>query len=262
MTQYAIDYSETTPTQIGAPSQPANDNDHHQRGYAYRPRHGFRIPNILKTAAVFMSGAALLFGLEMYAPPGLRPSTFMGTYDARIAAAVKAAELQQQGAFDAWAARVKLASDQKAEQYKAVTQGVLANYTATYDQAKIYAEATTQMQGRLAASIIAQKQGEQGADIGIINLARMWGQLGGLVDENSAEMAREYADNRSAELTAELIRAAQVGAHADISGWNVNIASPQDVAATLATIKPLEIPPAPSLGERTVTIGGTLEGKR
>ena len=209
-----------------------------------------------------MSGAALLFGAEMYAPPGFRPSTFLGTYDARVAAAVKAAELQQQILFDAWAAQVKLAADQKSEQYKAVTQGVLANYNATYDQAKIYAQATTEMQGRLAASIIAQKQGEHGADIGLINLARLWGQVGGAFDGASAEAAREYADQRSAELTSELIGAAQTGVRADISGWNINIASPQDVAATLATIKPLEIPAPPSLGERTVTIGGTLEGKR
>lgn len=262
MTQYSVDYSGDEPVQTVSPSPPANDNEQRQGGYEYRPSRGFRVPNILKTAVVFMSGATLLFGLEMHAPPGFRPSTFMGTYDARIAAAVKAAELQQQSRFDAWAVQLKLAADQRAEQYKTVAQGVLANYNATYDQAKIYAEATTQMQGRLAASIIAQKQGEHGADIGIINLARMWGQLGGLIDENSAEMALQYADNRSAELSAELIKAAQIGAQADITGWNVNIASPQDVAATLATIKPLEIPPLPSLGERTVTIGGTLEARR
>lgn len=261
MTQYAINYDSDAPVQTGSPV-PVNDNERYEPSYGYQPRHGFRAPNILKTATVFISGAALLFSFEIYAPEGYRPSTLRGTYDARIAAAVKAAELQQQSQYESWAAQVKLAADQNSEQYKAAMQGVLANYGATYDQAKIYAEAATQLQSRLTASIMAQKQSEQGTDISIINLARLWGEVGGIFDKNSAEQARAYAQNKSAELSAELIGAAQVGVRADIGGWNVNIASPSEVAATLATIKPLTIPAPPKIGERNVTIGGTLPEAR
>ncbi len=257
MTQYAIDYSETMPAQTTGTPPSAKDNVHAHGGYDHRLSRGFRLPNILKTASTFLTGAVCLFSMEMYAPEGYRPSTFMGTYDARIAAAVKAAELQQQSRYEEWAAHVKVAADQNAEQYKAVTQGILSNYNATYDQAKIYAQATTEMQGRLTASLMAQKQSEQGSDIGIINMARLWGEVGSVFDEDSARMARDYAESRSKQLSAELIEAARLGVSTEISGWDVSIAKPQDVAASLAAIKPLEIPAAPSIGELVVTIGGT-----
>lgn len=257
MTQYAIDYKDTTPSQTRVTPPAANDDNYSDRGHVHGPSRGFALPNILKTASVFLTGAICLFGMEMYAPEHVRPSTFVGTYDARLAAAVKAAELQQQSRYEEWAAHVKVAAEQNAEQYKAITQGILGNYNATYEQAKIYAQATTEMQGRLTASLMSQKQSEQGSDIGIINMARLWGEVGSVFDEESARKARNYADNRSKELSVELIEAARLGVSTEISGWDVNIAKPQDVAASLAAIKPLEIPAAPSIGEQVVTIGGT-----
>ena len=71
------------------------------------PREGFRIPSLLKTASAFALGLLALGGLEKYGPEEIRPSTIMGTYDARVTSAVKAAELNQQARFDAWAAEVK-----------------------------------------------------------------------------------------------------------------------------------------------------------
>lgn len=257
MTQYAMSYEDAQPTQSNV-SEPANDNQTF-RGSDFRPPRGLRVPSIIKTALGFCAGAGALFACEMYAPEGLRPSTFVGTYEARIAAATKAAELQQQAQFDAWASGVKLAAEQQAEQYKAVTQGVLQNYTATYDQAKIYAQAAAEVQGRLTASIIAQKQGEQGSDIGIINLARIWGQIGDVFIPGSGEQARDYADQRSATLSKELIEAARIGTHADVSGWDVNIAQPADVAAALRSIKPLEIQAPPSIGEKRAIIAQSLK---
>src|SRR3546814_11044120 len=86
----------------------------------------------------------------------------MGTYDSRIAAAVKAAELQQQSRFDSWAANVKLAADQQSQQYTAVTDGVLTNYTASYDQAKIATQAAYEFNGRYHYTNMGKKNQEQG----------------------------------------------------------------------------------------------------
>src|SRR3546814_1101700 len=102
---YRLDYSANHPEQIvqdgASVAAPAIR-------YVEVPRRGFTFPSILKTTAVFLTGAAALFTWETAAPEGYRISTFMGTYDARIAAAVKAAELQQQSRFDSLAANVKV----------------------------------------------------------------------------------------------------------------------------------------------------------
>lgn len=122
---YAINYNGDT-AQTRSPAA-HNDNHFGRHDVHYRdlPRQGFAFPSILKTAAVFVAGAAALFAWEVCAPEGYRASTIVGIYDARIAAAVKAAQLQQQAHYDVWAAGVKLSAEQQAEQYKAVTQGVL-----------------------------------------------------------------------------------------------------------------------------------------
>src|SRR3546814_16443402 len=141
---YRLDYSANHPEQIvqdgASVAAPAIR-------YVEVPRRGFTFPSILKTTAVFLTGAAALFTWETAAPEGYRISTSMGTYDARIAAAVKAAELQQPSRFDSWAANVKLAADQQSQQYKAITEGVLTNYTPTYEQHKIAHQHTNKFQG-------------------------------------------------------------------------------------------------------------------
>jgi len=148
--QYQIDYEDDDPRQ----SQPSENLP-----VQSRPRYvevidekqsRFQIPSILKTASVFVLGALALASAEKYAPDTWRPSTIIGTYDARITSAVKAAELNQQARFEAWAAQVKVASDQNAEAYRAAMNASVANYQAGYDRAKIYAEAATRMQGQYA----------------------------------------------------------------------------------------------------------------
>lgn len=254
--QYAISYE----GDAAQTHSPIAHNDNHAAPPAMQGRRGpreirFRVPSIIKTAAVFMTGAAMLFTWETYAPEGYRISTFMGTYDARIAAAVKAAELQQQTRYEVWAAEVKLAADQQAEQYKAVTQGVLQNYAATYDRGKIITQAAMELQGRYASTLMSQKTQEQGMDLGIINLVRGFGRVANALENGSGNDALNYADNLSQTLQDEVTNVARQGADTSVVSWDTGIASPSEVAATLASIKPLLIPPPPSIGEARVTIG-------
>lgn len=255
-TQYAMNYDGEAAQTRSPAAHNDNDTAPPQIQQPSRPREiRFRVPSILKSAAVFMTGAAMLFTWETYAPEGYRISTFMGTYDARIAAAVKAAELQQQSRFDVWAADVKLAADQQAEQYRAATQGVLQNYTATYDRGKIITQAAVELQGRYATTLMNQKTQEQGTDIGIINLVRGFGRVANALEDGAGDNAIDYADNLSKTLQAEITDAARNGAETAVVTWDTGLASPSDVAATLATIKPLRIPPPPSIGEARATIG-------
>src|SRR3546814_6290501 len=86
---YRLDYSANHPEQIvqdgASVAAPAIR-------YVEVPRRGFTFPSILKTTAVFLTGEAALFTWEKAEPEVYRISTFMGTYVARIAAAVQAAD--------------------------------------------------------------------------------------------------------------------------------------------------------------------------
>lgn len=249
---YKVDYSGEQPEQVIHESE---NNAAQTIRYVEAPRRGFAFPSILKTTAVFLAGAAALFTMETAAPEGYRPSTFMGTYDARITAAVKAAELQQQSRFDSWAASIKLAADQQSEQYKAVTQGVLTNYTASYDQAKIATQAAYEFQGRYASTIMSQKTAEQGADIGIINFMRGFGRIMNGLEPGAGDNAISYASDLSGTLQDEVTDAARKGSSTPVVDWARGLATPDEVAAKLASIEPLRLPPPPPMGEQRVTIG-------
>lgn len=248
---YKVDYSGDQPEQL---IQEGVSDLAPAIRYVEVPRRGFAFPSILKTTAVFLAGAAVLFTMETAAPEGYRPSTFMGTYDARITAAVKAAELQQQSRFDAWAANVKLAADQQSEQYKAVTQGVLANYTASYDQVKIATQAAYEFQGRYASTIMGQKTAEQGSDIGIINFMRGFGRIMNGLEPGAGDNALSYANDLSGTLQDEVTDAARKGSGTPVVDWARGLATPDEVAAKLASIAPLRLPPPPPMGEQRVAI--------
>lgn len=244
---YEMNYSGERPAQTGdyAPSQhypPRSAAD-------YRPRRGFAIPSIVKTAATFAVAGGLFFGMEAYGPPEWRPSRFTGTYDAAVHSAVKAAELQQQAKNDAWAASVKVAADQQVEQYKAVTQTVLANYSAAVDRAKIFAEATARIQAQFVAGRIAQAQASQSADQSVINLTRLWGRFANAIEPGAGDSALEYSKKLSGQLSDELTDAAANGQTISIEGWNTGLPSLQEQQALIASIKPMTIPPPPRFGD-------------
>jgi len=255
---YTVDYSGQSPVQAEAAFEPAPSPV--ANGQA--SKRGFRIPSILKTTAVFLTGAAALFTWETVAPEGYRVSTFMGTYEARVAAAVKAAELQQQSRYEAWAGSVKIAAEQNAEQYKALTQGVLSNYSATYDRAKIMAQAATQMQSNYLSVVMNQKASQQGGDTAIISFTRMIGRGLNALESGAGDAALNYSHDLSNELTQEMADAARAGARTDIVGWDTGLATPDQVRATIMSIEPLRIPPPPSIGEAATSIGDRPEGAR
>ena len=256
MPNYSMNYDTDEAVQTEAPRQPQNDN---QRSEAHRvPRREIRIriPSIIKTALTFAAGAGMLMTWEMTAPEGYRPSTYLGTFDGRISAAVKASELQQQSVYENWAAQIKLAADQQSEQYKAMTQGVLANYTASYDQVKIAKQAAYQFQAQYASTVMQQKVAEQGSDIGIINFMRGFGRIMNGLEFGAGDDALEYADELSGTLPQEVTDAARAGTGTQVVDWAYGLATPDQVAATLNSIKPLQLPSPPVIGEKRTTIGG------
>lgn len=255
-TQYQIDYDEGGSRQANAPSNlPVVSRPRHVE-VIDEPRRRFQIPSILKTAFIFLLGALALAGAEKYAPDEWRPSTIVGTYDARITSAVKAAELNQQARFDAWAAEARIATDQNAESYRAMMNAMIANYQASYDRGRIYAEAATRMQGQYAAMRMNQVNAQSGSETGIINLVRMIGHGANALEAGSGNDALAYSDSMSRDLSNRMTTAAMEGARIDVTGWDTGLPSPDAVRADLTRFAPRQIPPPPVLSEQPVTMGG------
>ena len=254
--QYQIDYEDDGARQ----SQPSENLP-----VQSRPRYvevidekqsRFQIPSILKTASVFALGALALASAEKYAPDTWRPSTIIGTYDARIASAVKAAELNQQARFEAWAAQVKVASDQNAEAYRAAMTATNNNYEAVYARARIYAEASTRMQGQYAQMRMNQVNAQTGAENGIINMVKMIGYGMNALEAGSGDQALAYTEAMSRDVSNRMTQAAMEGARIDVTGWDTNLPSPETVRAELRRYQPVPIPPPPVLSEQPITMGG------
>lgn len=255
-TQYQIEYETGGSRQARQPSNlPVASRPRHVE-VIDEPKRSFRIPSILKTASVFALGALALAGAEKYGPSDWRPSTIVGTYDARITSAVKAAELNQQARFDAWAAQVRIATEQNAESYRAAMAATNANYQATYERAKIYAEAATRIQGQYASMRMAQANAQSGAETGIVNLVRMIGHGANALEAGSGNDALAYSDAMSRDLTNRMTTAAMEGSRVNVTGWDTGIPSPEAVRAEMSRFRPVPIPPPPVLAEQPVTMGG------
>jgi len=221
--------------------------------YVEMPRRGFAVPSIVKTSAAFLLGGAVLFGLEARGPVELRPSTLMGTYDARVEEQVKAAELRVQGRYEAWAAQVKASAEQNVEQYKSKSQGVITAYQAGVERAKIFAQLTGQLQSQLAGAQLSRVSGEQAGEVGMISMGRVIGDFMNVFDEGSGDPFHNWAEQTHNRLETELEDAVLKGAKVAIDGWDTGLPAVSDLQRQLDSIEPMQVPPMPSLGPDPVS---------
>src|SRR3546814_6988358 len=77
--------------------------------------------------------------------------------------------------------------------------------------------------------------------------------MNGLV-AGAGDNALTYADDLSGQLQDEVTEAARKGAGTPVVDWARGLATPDEVAAKLASIQPLRLPPPPPMGEQRVTI--------
>ncbi|HMG46278.1 MAG TPA: hypothetical protein VK614_02310 [Allosphingosinicella sp.] len=243
---YSLDYAGDVPAQVGAPEPEGHSVPADARRYP-RPRRRF-VPSILKTGATFLIASGLFFGAEAFAPSAIRPSTLMGTYEARVQSAVKSAELTQQARYEDWAAEVRVRVAQQSEQFRAVNQSVIARYQATFDRGRMLAEATARIQSQYVGARMAQAQAMQGSDLAVVNMARLFGRIANLVDSGNGDSAMAYAGNLGNELSSELTQAATQGVTISVEGWNTGLASVEELRRDIEAVQPITIPPPPRLG--------------
>lgn len=265
--QYTITDNGTDYAQAGVPAAPSGSGNHGGTITAApmlvpQGKRGkfFYIPSIVKTAGVFVTGAVAIFSLELYGPENLRPSFAAGTYDARVSAAVKAAELQQQAKYEGWAARVKMAVEQQNKAFDAHNQLMIGYYQASYDRTRQMTQAALNLQSMYVSTRIGQVSAQQSTDQSIISLTRLAGRVLDAVEPGSGKPALDYANNLSGELATEMTNAIKAGVQVDITGWDTGLPQPEAMRAEFAKIKPVELPPMPKLGEPANT-GSTKAGQ-
>ncbi len=210
-----------------------------------------RVPAAVSFLGSILLAGAAFFGAEYYAPDALKPSTLMGTYDARLTATVRAAELQQQAHYENWAEQVRMAAAQNNQQYQAMAQAVVQHYSATYDRARMYAEATTQLQQAYVQHRVSIARSAQSSDTGLTNFARSLGRIISLFDPELGQGPLDYADSLTEELQGELDDAVRSGVLVEVQGWDTNIPSPEMVRRELDRYRPVQIPPIPPLSDET-----------
>lgn len=240
---YQIDYDETEPRQANLPLSPRRANTEIIE-YDDRKRY-IALPGFLKTGLTFVSAAAIFFGVEMYAPIEYRPSSLVGTYDARTEAIVQATVGQIKMQQDAWSEQVKLVNAQNQEKYRAANQAVIQYYGASYDRAKIYATSTAQMQAQLSNAQLMLTGQTQATDRAAVANARTFGDLLNWFSPGAGDGLRSYADNKTSTLNNELLNAANSGVAISIEGWDTSLPNPSEVQAQLERIKPTPLPPMP-----------------
>lgn len=244
---YKMDYGGDAPTQAeGATALTASTPQ------PVAPAHKgitLRLPPVMQTVMVVTVVAGAFFAVEKYAPSEWRPSHLIGNYEAEVAARVEsevaAAKLEQQAQFDAWVEQVRLVNGQNLEQYRGVVQAVAANYQASYDRSRVYAEATARMQGDLAQARLRLASRTRQTDMGYINFSRMLGIGLNALTPGSGDSLMEFSRDLESNIYSELDRAASAGQTVAIDGWDTGLPPPDAVQASIAQLEPLPLPPPP-----------------
>ncbi len=253
---YSIDYGGSAPRQGESGAPPAQLP---VPGYPYpypaMPPQKKRLPaSVSMFLGMLLCGSAM-YGAEMYAPDAYKPSTVTGAYSGRYAAEIKAHDLETQAKFQDWAQQVQLSVTQQQEQYRAAAQSVVANYQATYDRTKIFASATAQLQQAYMAQRMDIVRANQGGDVAVVNFARLFGRLAGIVDPQAGQAALNYADDISGQLQNELDDAVSSGVTVNVDGWDTSLATPDQVRAQMSAIPVVTFPALPRISRDALAEG-------
>ena len=246
-TQYRIEYDGAGARQSSAPMVevlPANmPSPHHYM--MPPPKRG--ISAVLTGIAVSAATLGVVIGLELAAPFGWKPSSVFGDYNGRLAAEIKAHDLETQAQYENWAQRAQLSINQQLDAYRVQVQSVGGHYQAAMERAQMFAGSTARMQEAYLQQRMSQVVARQGGDLAVVNMSRMIGDLVGAADPETAGQVHGFADNISARLQRELDSAVNSGVVVRVEGWDTNLPSPAEVRAELANIPPIQIPPLPRI---------------
>ncbi|MCW2368826.1 hypothetical protein [Sphingobium sp. B11D3D] len=242
--QYSMNY-EGAAAQASAPQEvlpPLTPMPHY---YMAPPKRG--ISAVLMAFVASVGTLGVVISLEMAAPTDWKPSSVFGSYNGRLAAEIKAHDLETQAEYQNWAQGVQLSVNQQVDAYRTKIQAVGGHYQAAMERAQMFAGSTARMQEAYLQQKMGQVIAQQGGDYTVINMARILGDLFSIGDEQTGRQIHAYADNISDRLNRELNQAVQSGVLIKVDGWDTNLPSPYEVQAELANVPPIQLPPLPRM---------------
>lgn len=241
--QYSIDY-QNGGAKSSAPAQeilPASMPPH----FITAPRRG--LSAVVQGFFVAAGTLALVVGLEIAAPLDWKPSSVFGSYNGRLAAEIKAHDLETHAQYESWAQGVQLSVNQQMDSYRAKVQSVAGHYQSAMERAQMFAGSTARMQESYLQQRMGQVMAQQAGDMAVVNMSRMLGDLVSPFDPASGEKVHTYANDINTRLKKELDDAINSGVVVKVEGWDINLPSPDEVRAELSDLPPIQLPPLPRL---------------
>ena len=243
--QYAMSY-EGGAAQSAAPVQEVlPPGSMMQPYYMAPPKRG--LSAVVQGLVVSIATLGLVVGLEVAAPLPWKPSSVFGSYNGRLAAEIKAHDLEKQAEFQGWAQEVQLSVNQQMDAYRVKAQAVTGHYQAALDRAQLFAGSTARMQEAYVQQKMNQTITRQTGDVTVINFSRILGDLFSIGDPETGAQIHAYADGISNRLQNELDQTVQSGVTINVEGWNTNLPTPAEVQAEMNDLPPVKLPPLPRM---------------
>ena len=126
-------------------------------------------------------------------------------------------------------------------------QGVITNYQAAYERARVFSEATARIQQDYVHQTMVQRQQQQQGSTTVVSWAQMLADVVRPFDPYTSDRIDSYADDVSSRLRGKLDASVQQGITIDVTGWNTGLPTPEAVRADLSAITPIVIPPPPHI---------------
>ncbi len=81
----------------------------------------------------------------------------------------------------------------------------------------------------------------------MISISELYGRVANVIEPGAGDAALAYSESLTTGIVDSLTQAAQDAARVDMVDWNIGIASPDQVQAMIASVRPVQIPKPPTL---------------
>ena len=243
--QYKLEYDDNGARQVGTDITKAGGTAAPQVNKGGNGRRRRKLPSSVQTAITVGICGALFFGAVAYAPKGWRPQDFTGAYVSDVAADVKAKETDIQAQLEAYNAQLRIAAEQQNNRMRAVTEGIIRAYTASYDLNRVQVEANNALRSAYVGQEMSQTAQVNSANLSIASMAEMFGQALNIFAPGTGDAALRAADEQH-QIASERMRAtAKESARVDVAPYVAQLPNPDEIAKALNSVPAMDIPPPP-----------------
>lgn len=243
--QYKLEYDDDGARQVGTEITKAGGTAAPQVNKGGLARRRRKLPSSVQTAITVSICGAVFFGAVAYAPKGWRPQDFTGAYVSDVASEVKAKETDIQAQLEAYNAQLRIAAEQQNNRMRAVTEGIIRAYTASYDLNRVQVEANNALRSAYVGQEMSQTAQVNSANLSIASIAEMAGQAMNIFAPGTGDAALRAAEEQR-QIASDRMRAtATQSARVDVAPYVAQLPNPDEIAKALNSVPAMDIPPPP-----------------